>query len=80
MMAEYRAYILGDDGHISDFQAFVCDGDTEATNLAKQLVDGHDVELWSGERFVIKLTTEGKPAHFSGKSCIKTETNVQNLN
>jgi hypothetical protein len=26
-----------------------------ATVLAKQLVDSHDVELWSGDRFVIRI-------------------------
>ena len=54
-MAEYRAYVVGDDGHFVAFRAFVCDSDADATVWAKQLVDGHDVELWSGERFVLKL-------------------------
>jgi len=52
---EYRAYVVGDDGHFVGFRAFVCDSDTEATTWAKQLVDGHAVELWSGERFVVLL-------------------------
>lgn len=59
-MPEYRAYFVGDDGHFVGFRAFVCDGDASATSLAKQLVDGHDVELWSGERFVIRLSHEEK--------------------
>jgi hypothetical protein len=29
--------------------------DSEAVIWARQLVDGHDVELWSGDRFIIKL-------------------------
>jgi hypothetical protein len=41
-VSEYRAYVIGEDGHI-------------ATVWAKQLVDGHDVELWSGDRFVIRI-------------------------
>jgi hypothetical protein len=57
-MAEYRAYFVGEDGHFESFRAFVCDGDDNATVWAKQLVDGHDVELWSGERFVIRLSHE----------------------
>ena len=32
-------------------------GDADATVWAKQLVDGHDVELWSGERFVFRLNS-----------------------
>jgi hypothetical protein len=54
-MAEYRAYIVGADDHIASYRAFVCADDSEAITWAKQLVDGHDVELWSGERFVIRL-------------------------
>ena len=44
-----------DDGHFVGFRAFVCESDADATIWAKQLVDGHDVELWSGERFVVKV-------------------------
>jgi len=54
-MAEYRAYVVGDDGHFVSFRAFICEGDAEATVWAKQMVDGHDVELWSGERFVVRV-------------------------
>ena len=52
---EYRAYVMDHDGHIKASRAFVCDSDNDATVWAKQLVDGHDIELWSGERFVIRL-------------------------
>jgi hypothetical protein len=44
-MSEYRAYIMEKEGHIAAFRAFVCDGDEDAKVWAKQLVDGHDVEL-----------------------------------
>jgi hypothetical protein len=36
-------------------RAFRCADDSEATAWAKQLIDGHDMELWSGERFIIRL-------------------------
>jgi len=52
---EYRAYTLGDDDHIIGSRVFTCDGDRDAIVWAKQLVDGHDIELWSGDRFIIKL-------------------------
>jgi hypothetical protein len=52
---EYRVFTMGYDGHIQASRAFVCDSDDDATLWAKQLVDGHDIELWSGERFVIRL-------------------------
>jgi hypothetical protein len=54
-MAEYRAYVIDDDGHINSFRGFVCDTDEDATVWAKQMVDGHDVELWSGDRLVTRL-------------------------
>ena len=54
-MNEYRAYTVGIDGHFTASRAFACVNDDDAIVWAKQLVDGHDVELWSGERFVIKL-------------------------
>ena len=54
-MAEYRAYVVGKDGHIQSSRAFVCENDADAIVWAKQLVDGHDVELWSGERFVVRI-------------------------
>jgi hypothetical protein len=54
-MAECRAYTVGIDGHIVGFEALVCADDVEAINDAKRLVDGHDIELWSGVRLVIRL-------------------------
>lgn len=55
-VAEYRAYIVDSQGHFASFRAFVCDGDDEAITWARQLkVDGHAVELWSGERFILRL-------------------------
>ena len=54
-MAEYRAYVVGEDGHIRSSRAFVSDDDADATVWANQLVDGHDIELWSGERFVTRV-------------------------
>jgi hypothetical protein len=59
-VSEYRAYVIGEDGHIASFRSFVCDSDADATVWAKQLVDGHDVELWSGDRFVIRLDHKPK--------------------
>jgi hypothetical protein len=58
-MPEYRAYQIGADGHFIGFEPLVCADDAEASEKAKRLVDGHDVELWSGERKV--ATFEHKP-------------------
>jgi hypothetical protein len=62
-MAEYRAYIVGHDGHFEIFETIVCPDDTEAINLATRLVDGHAVELWSGNRFVIRLAPAAQDGH-----------------
>jgi hypothetical protein len=54
-VAEYRAFVVGRDGHFSGFEPLVCADDAEAIEEAKRLIDGHDIELWSGARFVIRL-------------------------
>jgi hypothetical protein len=55
---EYRAYVIGDDGHFISFEGFHSRDDGEAIAKARRLVDGHDIELWSGERFVKRLSPE----------------------
>ena len=45
-MAYYRAYLMGQDGHIVKAIQLDCADDAAAMESAKQLVDGHDVELW----------------------------------
>jgi hypothetical protein len=54
-VVEYRAYTVGRDGHIIGFEPLVCANDAEALEKVKRLVESHDVELWSGSRFVIRL-------------------------
>jgi hypothetical protein len=49
-MQEYRAYLIGPDGHIQDRIELVCADDDAAKERAKALVDGHDVELWQLDR------------------------------
>ena len=36
----------------------ICRNDTEAIANAKRLLDGKDIELWSGDRFIIRLLPE----------------------
>jgi hypothetical protein len=57
---EYRAYTVGLDGHFIGHRGFVCGNDNDAVEWAKQLIDGHDIELWSGERFIIRLDHKPK--------------------
>jgi hypothetical protein len=46
---EYRAYILDKDGHVTGRIDIVCEDEVAARQRAKQLVDGHAVELWEGD-------------------------------
>jgi hypothetical protein len=64
-VSAYRAYVIGKDGHFASYRAFVCANDVHAIVWAMQLVDGHDVELWSETRFVIRLNATGKPGAIS---------------
>ena len=59
-MVEYRAYSVDHDGHFVGFEALICTDDAEAIEKAKRLVDGHDIELWSGDRFVTRLEAKTK--------------------
>ena len=49
---EYRAYVVGEDGHFIRAVELVCSDESTARSEAKRFVDGHDVELWQGDRKV----------------------------
>ena len=51
-MQEYRAYIMGPDGHVHKRVDLRCSDESEAIVRAKQLVDGHDIELWQLDRLI----------------------------
>jgi hypothetical protein len=55
---EYRAYIVGPDGHILERVDLLCADDDAAKDRAKQLVDGHDVELWQFSRRIAEFKHE----------------------
>ena len=57
-MEEYRAYVIGADGHIFNRVDIRCSDEQEARRLAKIAVDGHAVELWQGERFIDRFEPE----------------------
>ena len=62
-MQDYRAYIMGPDGHVQNRVDLQCDDDAEALKLAKQLVDGQDVELWQLDRKIETLKHAGPIRH-----------------
>ena len=54
--ADYRAYIMGPDGHfIRVPHVFSAENDDAALEHAWQFVDGFDIELWCGARLVGRL-------------------------
>ena len=61
-MAEYRAYVVGRDGHFVGWEPLVCDDDVEAIEKAKRLVEANDIELWCGERLVMRLSSTSPEA------------------
>ena len=54
-MQEYRAYLIGPDGHIVRRIELVCADDEVAKEQAKALVDGCDVELWQEARRITEF-------------------------
>jgi hypothetical protein len=56
-MLEYRAYLIGRDGHILHRVEMLCDDDEAAKERVLLLVDGHTIELWQGMRMVATFPT-----------------------
>ena len=57
-MPGYYAYLIGIDGHIAKRVGIVCGDDEEAKGLAKQMVDGHAIELWHEARMIATFEPE----------------------
>jgi hypothetical protein len=49
-MEEYRAYLLGPDGHIVDRVDLLCADENTAKQKAEDLAEDCVVELWQGAR------------------------------
>jgi hypothetical protein len=49
-MADYRVYLVGEDGHFYEAVPMTCSDDAEAIERAQQLAIGQDVELWQLDR------------------------------
>ncbi|RZN30541.1 hypothetical protein CWO90_19920 [Bradyrhizobium sp. Leo121] len=57
-MQEYRIFVLGRDGRIMDRHEFLAPDDNAAQERAKQMVDGHDIELWERARKIAELRSK----------------------
>ena len=51
-MPDYRAYFLGDDGHVIGAVNLSCSDDDTTADTAKQLAGDHDIELWQFNRLI----------------------------
>ena len=55
-MPSYRIYKLSADNHIVGVSEVVeCESDQEAITQATKKLDGLDIEIWQGQRSVIRL-------------------------
>jgi hypothetical protein len=54
-MRDYRAYVIGPDGRIMRRFDFLCQDDEAAKDRAKQLMVGHDIELWHHDRKIAEF-------------------------
>ena len=60
-MPEYRFYTIAKGGHIAAPPAtYDLPNDKAANDKAKQLIDGHDIEIWQGTRIVAYLVPDEK--------------------
>ena len=56
----YRLYGLDGANKVASGEWFDADDDQAAIEVAKTLMDGHDCELWQGQRFVTRIKHEDK--------------------
>ena len=57
-MPHYVAYFIGSDGQFQNATELDCIDDEAAKEYAKQLVNGHDLELWQRARIVAKFSAK----------------------
>ena len=56
-MPNYRAYPVSKDNHVAAVAsvAITCENEQDGLQKAQRLVDGYDIELWDGPRFIARL-------------------------
>jgi hypothetical protein len=56
----YQAFSVASDGKVMGFKEMRCLDDSEAVATAKRLARHSDVEVWNGDRFIIRLVRTNK--------------------
>jgi hypothetical protein len=54
-MSDYRAYIVGTDGHFKSSKVIVAQDDEEAVEMAEKYCEEHAVEVWQLDRKIAVL-------------------------
>ena len=57
-MTDYRLYGLDGVDRVASGDWFEADDDDDAVEVARQMMDGHDCELWQGSRLVARIRRE----------------------
>lgn len=57
-MQEYRAFLVGPDGHVVSRIDLLCIDEQDARERARRLAEGHAVELWEGARRIERFEAE----------------------
>lgn len=58
-MPTYRLYLVNRENHITQApEILTSDSDEDAVERAKQIVDGHDVEVWQGSRLITVIKSK----------------------
>jgi len=84
-MTEYRLYTVESDGRFIGSRTFTADSDDDAVVWAKQQIEDHSVELWSGPTLVRRLDpaekrdARGCYAHYRGRTYVAEKQNLGQL-
>lgn len=54
-MPTYRAYFIDANNRVASYKPIDADGDAQALEAARQLVDGCDIEVWLLDRKIGRL-------------------------
>ncbi|MDB5616208.1 hypothetical protein [Tardiphaga sp.] len=61
-MTDYRAFIVGIDGHFKSSETIVAENDEQALKIAEKLVEKHAVEVWHLDRKIAVLPVKDSTA------------------
>jgi hypothetical protein len=54
-MPTYRAYLIDGNDRVASYKSIDADTDSEALQVARQFVDGCDVEVWDRDRKIGRI-------------------------